>query len=358
MLEAFCELYPEAPVYTSIYSPELVQHRFDNRRVITSFMQKLPGVMTHHQAYLPFYSFAFEKFDLSGYDLVISDSSAWAKGVITGPNTLHICYCHTPMRFVWLYQDYAERERLGRLARAVLPFYLSYVRLWDGISAQRPDYYIANSRTVARRIATFWRREATVINPPVEVARIPFQNEPREDFYLWVGRMIPYKRADVAIQAFKMLDLPLKVVGAGRDMPALKAIAGPKTEFLGAISDQALGQLFGRCRAFIQTGAEDFGITPVEAMAGGAPVIAIHQHGPSETVRDGETGLFFEVQTPSSLAEAVRRFEVCYQNFDSQAIRRYAESYDRELFSRRFVDYVEQRWSEFQAERAAGYPVE
>ena len=354
VLEVFGELYPDAPIYTSIYSPELVQHRFDNRQVITSFMQRLPGVLTHHQAYLPFYPYAFEKFDLSGYDLVISSSSAWAKSVITGPDTLHICYCHTPMRFAWLYEDYARRERLGRLARVILPFYLSYVRLWDVVSAQRPDYYVANSETVARRIEQFWQRDATVINPPVAVADIPFNDRPREDFYLWVGRMIPYKRADIAIRAFKMLDLPLKVVGTGRDMAALRALAGPKTEFLGQVSDPDLHKLFGRCRALIQVGAEDFGITPVEAMAGGAPVIAINQHGPAETVRDGETGLFFAEQTPASLAEAVRRFEQSYRRFDSRAIRRYAESFDRELFRGRFVNFVEQRQADFQARRAGG----
>jgi glycosyltransferase involved in cell wall biosynthesis len=351
VLEALCELYPDAPVYTSIYSPEKVQHRFDHRRVITSFMQKLPGVMDHHQAFLPFYPFAFESFDLSDYELVISSSSAWAKGVITRPNTLHISYCHTPMRFVWQYEDYARRERLGKLAKAALPFFLSYVRLWDVTSARRPDYYVANSQTVARRIADFWRRDSVVINPPVETGRIPFSNGPRQDFYLWVGRLVPYKRADIAVKAFAELDLPLKVVGTGRDIEVLKHLAGPKTEFLGYVPDDEVRYLFSQCRAFIQSGAEDFGITPVEAMAGGAPVIAIRQHGPAETVREGETGFFFEEQTPAALAATVRRFEREAVRFDNKAIRRYAQTFDRELFCRRFGEYVAERWEEHFAQK-------
>ncbi|MDB5081211.1 MAG: glycosyltransferase family 4 protein [Chloroflexi bacterium] len=353
LLEAICELYPDAPIYTSIYSPERVMHRFDGRDVRTSFMQKLPGVIKHHQAYLPFYSFAFESFDLSGYDLVISSSSAWAKGVKTSPDTLHICYCHTPMRFVWQFDEYAKRERMKGPARAALPLFLNYVRLWDVKSAQRPDFYVANSRTVARRITEFWQRDSVVINPPVEVENIPYRGSPRQDFYLWVGRMVPYKRADVAIRAFKELDLPLKVVGTGRDMEALKGLAGPKTEFLGFVPDEGVRELFTQCRAFIQVGAEDFGITPVEAMAGGAPVIAINQYGPAEIVIDGENGLFFDQQTPEALIEAVKRFENDPGRFNSDEIRRYAETFDRKLFCQRFGDYVNQRWEEHQGKNGA-----
>jgi glycosyltransferase involved in cell wall biosynthesis len=351
VLEAICDLFPDAPIYTSIYSPELVLHRFDHRRVITSFMQKLPGVLRHHQAYLPFYSFAFESFDLSEYDLVISSSSAWAKGVLTRPETLHICYCHTPMRFVWQYDDYAKREQIKKPAKVALPIFLSYVRLWDVTSAKRPDYYVANSQTVAQRIADFWQRDSVVISPPVETSLIPFTNGPRQDFYLWVGRLVPYKRADIAIKAFRELDLPLKVVGTGRDIEALQRLAGPKTEFLGYVPDDEVRHLFSQCRAFIQSGAEDFGITPVEAMAGGAPVIAIRQHGPAETIIEGETGLFFEEQTSAALVEAVQRFERTAVRFDHKAIRRYAQTFDREVFCRRFGDYVFEQWEAYQANK-------
>ncbi len=356
VLEAICELYPDAPIYTSIYDPEAVLHRFDHRTVITSFMQKFPGVMKHHQVYLPFYNYAFESFDLSQYDLVISSSSAWAKGVITGPDTLHICYCHTPMRFVWQYEDYAQRERLNRVAKAVLPIVLNRVRLWDVNSSGRPDFYVANSQTVARRIAKFWGRDSVVINPPVETGQIPFDNSPRDDFYLWVGRLVPYKRADIVIEAFKHLDLPLKVVGTGRDLATLKKIAGPKTEFLGYLPDDQVRYLYSRCRAFIQAGAEDFGITPIEAMAGGAPVIAIRQNGPAETVHEGENGLFFEEQTPEALAGAVRHFERQSNRFRPAAIRRYAQNFDRELFCRRFGEYVASRWDEHQGRKHGELP--
>lgn len=352
VVEALCEMFPDAPIYTSIYSAERVLHRFAHRKVITSFMQKLPGVIERHQAFLPFYPLAFERFDFSEYDLVVSSSSAWAKGIKTGPNTLHICYCHAPMRFVWQYEDYSRREQIGGLAKRVLPSVLRYVKLWDVRSAGRPNFYVANSETVKERIKRYWQREATVINPPVEVSKIPYssiQNRERKDFYLWVGRLIPYKRADVAIRAFKELDLPLKVVGSGRDKEDLLKLAGPKTEFLGHLDDSELRKLFGECRGFIQVGAEDFGITPVEAMAGGAPVIAIRKDGPAETVVEGQTGVFFEDQTAASLIGAVRRFEQTRANFDTDVIRSHAEKYSRERFIREMTEFVQTRYAEWKA---------
>jgi glycosyltransferase involved in cell wall biosynthesis len=247
-----------------------------------------------------------------------------------------------------------EREQLGRITKVILPFILSYVRLWDVVSSSRPNFYVANSRTVEQRIASYWKREADVIYPPVNVQRIPFKAGPRQDFYLIVGRMVPYKRIDVTIEAFRKLDRPLKVVGSGRDLESLKKLAGPKTEFVGNISDTALWELYSQCRAFVQTGAEDFGITLVEAMAGGAPIIAINRYGPSETVIDGETGLFFEEQTPEALVEAVLSFEKQYQDFDSAQIRQHAESFDREVFIKRFGEYVTQRYQEHRAILTSG----
>ncbi|MEI6045218.1 MAG: glycosyltransferase [Chloroflexota bacterium] len=345
VLEAICELYPRAPIYTSICTPEIAK-KFPTHQIHTSFMQKLPSVLSRHQHYLPFYPAALESFNLSEYDLVVSSSSAWAKGVITPPETLHICYCHSPMRFVWQRREYMEREQLGRVSKMILPFVLSYVRLWDVVSSSRPDFYVANSHTVEERIRNYWNREADVIYPPVSVQRVPFNVGPRQDFYLIVGRLVPYKRIDVTIEAFRQLNRPLKVVGSGRDLESLKKLAGPKTEFVGNISDVELWKLYSQCRAFVQTGAEDFGITLVEAMAGGAPVIAIHRYGPAETVIEGKTGLFFEEQTPEALSEAVLRFEAQYQLFDSAHIRRHAEGFDRELFIRRFGEYVAQRYEE------------
>lgn len=355
VVEAIAELYPEAPIFTSIYDPKKVRNRFVDRDVHTSFMQRLPGVTSHHQVYLPFYPLAFDSLDLSGYDLVISSSSAWGKAAVTGPETLHICYCHSPMRFAWQSTEYAQRERLGRASRALLPVILHFIRRWDIKSSTRPDYYIANSRTVAERIRKYWHRDSTIINPPVEVNNIPYvSGRHREDFYLTVGRLVPYKRMDVTVRAFKELDLPLKVVGSGRDLEALKRLAGPKTEFLTNLSDKEVRELFCRCRAFIQTGSEDFGITPIEAMGGGAPVIAINQDGPAETIIDGKTGLFFDKQTPEALAEAVRLFEKMRFQFNSDFIRKHAQSFDREIFQRRFGDFVSSKWEDFQLKKQNG----
>ncbi len=354
VVEELAGLFPTAPIYTSIYDAGRVKNRFVGRDIHTSFMQKLPGVMGHHQIYLPFYPLAFDRFKLDGYDLVISSSSAWGKAAITGPDTLHICYCHAPMRFAWQSADYMQREQLGRASRTLLPAVLYFIRRWDIKTALRPNFYIANSRTVAARIQKFWGREADIIiNPPVEVKKFAYHQRPREDFYLTVGRLVPYKRLDVTVQAFRDLDLPLKVVGSGRDLESLRKLAGPRTEFLGHIPDQEVRELYNRCRAFVQTGSEDFGITPIEAMGGGAPVIAINSDGPAETILDGQTGIFFDEQTPEALAQAVRRFEQIYQSFDSAAIRRYAESFDREIFRQRFEEYVNVKWEQFQTRKQA-----
>ncbi len=349
VVQALCELFPGAPIYTSICDPEIGK-RFPGHEIHTSFMQKLPGVLKHHQPYLPFYPLAFESFDFKEYDLVISSSSAWAKGIITKKETLHICYCHNPMRFAWATEEYTRRERLGRASMLVLPFILSYVRLWDVTSAARPNFYIANSQTVAQRISRYWGREAKIISPPVNVQRIPFQNGARQDFYLMAGRVVPYKRMDIAIEAFRQMGKPLKVVGSGRGMEALHDLAGPSVEFLGNVSDVELWELFSQCRAFIQTGAEDFGITLVEAMAGGAPVLGIRKFGPAEIIIEGESGLFFEEQTPEALIETVQRFENQPHRFDNAAIRRYAETFDRLVFLERFGEFVQERYREHLAQ--------
>jgi len=232
VVEELAGLFPEAPIFTSIYDAGRVNNRFVGRDIRTSFMQRLPGVMGHHQIYLPLYPLAFDRFKLDGYDLVISSSSAWGKAAITGPDTLHLSYCHAPMRFAWQSADYMQREQLGRASRTLLPAVLYFIRRWDIKTALRPNFYIANSQTVANRIQKFWGREADiVINPPVEVKNFAYHKRPREDFYLTVGRLVPYKRLDVTVQAFRDLDLPLKVVGSGRDLESLRKLAGPHRIF-------------------------------------------------------------------------------------------------------------------------------
>ncbi|MEI7556164.1 glycosyltransferase [Candidatus Chlorohelix sp.] len=349
VLEAIADMFPEAPIYTSIYDKKLMEGKFPGHKIYTSFMQRFPGVLKRHQLYLLAYSFAFEHFDLKDYDVVISSSSAWAKGVVTPPNTLHICYCHAPMRFAWDTQDYARRENMSRLAKIGLPLVMEFVRLWDIASAARPHFYVANSQTIAGRIKEYWGRDAVVINPPVEVEQIPCNYSPREDFYLMASRLMPYKRLDIGVKAFRELGLPLKIVGTGRDLKNLKDLGGSNIEFLGYVSDDELYKLFGRCKAFIQTGAEDFGITQVEAMAAGAPVIAIKQNGPAEVNVEGLTGLFFEEQSPQSLADTVQRFEQMSEQFDSHIIRTHAETFSREIFIKRFHEQIDLCVREFKA---------
>ena len=332
------ELFPQAPIYTSIYEPSRVDRRFRSMDVRTSFMQRLPFVKQHHQPFLPLYPYAFERLDLRAYDLVISDSSAFAKGVVTRPESLHISYCHTPMRWAWNYEDYIERERMGRLARIMLLPFIARLRAWDYATAARVDYFVANSPAVAARIAKYYRREAAFIPPPVDTSRF-YVTPQHEDYFLIVSRLIPYKRIDLAVKAFTMLGLPLRVIGGGRDEGHLRRMAGKNVEFLGRLSDDEVRAQMARCRAFIFPGEEDFGITPVEAMASGRPVIAYGAGGALATIVEGSTGLFFNQQTPESLAEVVSTFDERY--FDPHAIRRHAEEFDTQRFMRRFTQFVE-----------------
>ncbi|HUY77842.1 MAG TPA: glycosyltransferase [Ktedonobacterales bacterium] len=338
VLLAFHDLFPQAPIYTSIYEPSRVDRRFKGVDIRTSYLQRLPFIKRHHQPFLPLYPFAFESFDLRAYDLVISDSSAFAKGIVTRPDALHICYCHTPMRWLWNYDDYVERESLGRIARLALPPFITFLRMWDYATAARVDYFIANSPNVAARINKYYRREAVVMPPPVETAR--FQLAPtREDYFLIVSRLIPYKRIDLAIQAFNQLGLPLRIIGGGRDEQRLRAMAGPTIRFMGKLSDEDVRAQMARCRAFIFPGDEDFGLTPVEAQASGRPVIAYGSGGALASVVAGVTGLFFDEQTPDALAATVRRFRD--EDFDPLAIRRHAEEFDLEHFTNRFAQFLE-----------------
>jgi glycosyltransferase involved in cell wall biosynthesis len=347
VLEALHDLYPDAPVYTSMYAPDSMPSRYRGWDIRTSFMQRLPGVARMHQIYLPLYPTAFETFDLTGYDVVLSSSSAFAKGVITEATALHVCYCHSPMRFVWNYSDYIEGERMAGRARFFLPLVLNYVRLWDETSSRRVDAYIANSRVVARRIKKRYGRQATVINPPVDTKLYcPQAGRKHGDYFLIVSRMIPYKRLDIAIDAFTRLGLPLKVVGRGRQEAELRERAGSNIQFLGALPDAQVRTLYANCRAFIFPGQEDFGITPLEAQASGRPVIAYGAGGALETVVPHLTGEFFPEQTPEALAEVVSGFNE--NDYDPKAIRMHAESFDREVFKRRVAQFIAQKLDEME----------
>lgn len=337
---AFHELFPEAPLYTSIYDPGRVDSAFRNIDIRTSFMQKLPLVKKHHQPFLPLYPFAMERLDLRGYDLVLSSSSAFGKGVITRPGTMHICYCHTPMRWCWNYDEYVEREGLGRLPRAVLPFIITGLRVWDQTTAMRVDHFIANSPVVAERIAKYYRRESVVIPPPVEASRFLFDPTTQpEDYFLIVSRLLPYKRIDLAIQACNALHVPLVIVGSGRDEQRLKQLAGPTIRFLGRLSDDEVLHYYAHCRALLLPGEEDFGIAPLEAQASGRPVIAYGAGGALASVVDGVTGKFFAAQTLESLSSTLAAFDE--REYDPRTIRNHALEFDKPRFNRRMLQFIE-----------------
>jgi glycosyltransferase involved in cell wall biosynthesis len=341
---ALHELFPDAPLYTSIYDPKRVDPAFQKIDIRTSFMQKLPFIMKHHQPYLPFYPSAMEGLDLRGYDLVLSSSSAFGKGVIVKPETLHICYCHTPMRWCWNYNEYVEREQLGGMARRILPFLITWLRVWDQTSAMRVDHFIANSPVVAARIQKYYRRESIVIPPPVEASRFLFDPAAQPgDYFLVLSRLAPYKRIDLAIQACNMLHLPLVVIGGGRDEKQLKAMAGPTVRFLGRLSDSETLPYIAQCRAFLFPGEEDFGITPLEVQASGRPVIAYGAGGALASVVDGVTGTFFHEQTAESLAAVLASFDE--RHYHPQTIRNHALDFDKPRFQRRILQFIEAKMS-------------
>jgi glycosyltransferase involved in cell wall biosynthesis len=342
---ALHEIFPDAPIYTSIYDPQRVDPAFQKMDIRTSFMQKLPLVTKHHQPFLPLYPFAMENLDLRGYDLVLSSSSAFGKGALTRPETMHICYCHTPMRWCWNYEEYVEREQLGRVSRSLLPFLITGLRVWDQTSAMRVDEFIANSPIVADRIKKYYRRDAVVIPPPVEAERFQFDPTTQpEDYFLILGRMVPCKRFDLAIQACTRLGLPLVVIGEGRDKEQLRRMAGPTIRFLGRLSDEEVLYYYAHCRAFLFPGEEDFGITPLEAQASGRPIIAYGAGGALASVIDGVTGTFFHEQTVESLAQVLASFDE--RRFDPKIIHNHALEFDKPRFQRRIQQFIETKLQE------------
>jgi glycosyltransferase involved in cell wall biosynthesis len=347
VLIALHEAFPDAPIFTSVYLPDLFPELAD-AQVHTSFLQKVPVLKHRHQMFPFFRAIAFEQFDLSGYDVVISSSHAESKGVLTGSETLHICYCHTPTRYYWsgYHQYYREPgfNFLNPVIRAIMPFMTNHLRLWDRCAADRVDVFVCNSGYVADRIGKYYRRDAVVINPPVKTSNLRISDSV-DDYYLVVGRHIPYKRTDIVIQAFNELSLPLKIAGTGSELESLKGIAGPNVEFLGRVPDEELWDLYSRCRAFIFPQEEDFGITPLEAMAAGRPVIAYRAGGALETVSEGKTGVFFDRQDAGSLAGAVRSFDS--SKFDPAAVREHALAYDENVFKQRMLDFVNSCWERF-----------
>lgn len=338
-------LYPDAPVYTSFYAPEELTNELRNMDIRPSYMQKLPQwVKRRSDRLLPFYLYAFQNFDLSAYDVVISSSYVAAKSVLTPATTCHICYCHTPMRYGWeKFPQYINDVRPG-VFKILNQALLQYFRVWDFQTAQNVDYFISTSDAVAQRIRKHYRRESHKIHPPVETHRFRPNDKP-DDYYLAISRLVPYKRIDLAVDAFQQLNRRLLVIGTGREYDRLRAKGGRNVEFLGWQPDDKVADYMSRARALIFPGEEDFGIVPVEAQASGCPVIAYGVGGARETVRHGETGFFFAEQTADSLAEAVQQFECL--SISRKAVAAHAQQFEEARFHREMREFVDQCHREF-----------
>ena len=345
VVEVFHELYPEAPIYTSIFDPKTTFTCFREIDVRTSFLQYITKSKRHYKWLLPLYPFAFENFDFSDYDVVLSSSSAWAKGVTTPPEVCHISYCYSPMRFVWSFNEYIERENLPVFLKRILPLVVAPLKRWDVVSSRRVDYFIAISKPTANKIEKIYGRKATIIYPPVRCSDFALNDSSTKDWFLVVSRLVPYKRVDVAIEAFNQLGLPLLVVGEGRDKETLERMGGPNIHFVGRAVGRELKAYYSNCRAFILASKEDFGLTSVEAQASGRPVIAYAAGGALETVVEGVTGTFFHEQTPEALITAVKNFDRL--EFDPKKIRKHAEKFDVEVFKRKVNRFISEKWMEY-----------
>lgn len=348
VLHSIYKLYP-GTIYTLFHDPEEVQGAIWNgTRIKTSLLQRFPLGQKHHRVFLPLFPMAIEQFDLREHKVIISSSYAVAKGALTSSDQLHICYCHSPMRYIWdLTFEYLEAAGLhGGLKSFLVRMILHYIRIWDTVSANRVNEFIANSHYIAHRIAKCYNRSAHVIYPPVDVDRF-YLGKHRQNYFVTISRLVPYKRIDIIIEAFNHLKLPLVVIGDGPSMKALKNIAGPTIDIVGHRSESEVEELLSNARAFVFSAEEDFGIVNVEAQASGLPVIAFGRGGALETVIDGKTGLFFKRQTTLSLIEAVQEFLEKEESFDPQIIRKNAERFPRSRFEQEFKVFVDAAWEKF-----------
>ena len=338
VLDALCAIWPEADIFTHVYDPAKSSPALLKRVVKTTFIQKLPFAKRLYKKYLPLMPFALEMLNLSGYDLVISSESGPAKGVLVDPTAVHICYCHSPMRYIWD-QYHVYRAHSGRITRFAMALLLPALRAWDFLSAARVDHFVANSRFVASRIDKYYRRQATVIYPPVDVDQFSIVPD-IGDYYLALGQLVPYKRIDIAVDAFTLMGKRLIVAGTGEEERKLKASAGASIEFVGWQSDAQIRDLMSHCKALVFPGEEDFGIVPVEAMASGRPVIAFGRGGALETVFPGKTGVLFGEQSVDAVCAAVEAYERDAACFDPQEIRAHAELFRPEIFAERIRGLV------------------
>lgn len=341
VLAALHEIYPAAPIFTSMYDEKRMPAIFRKMDIRTSFMQKLPFIFKLYRYYFLLYPIAFEQFDLSGYDVILSSSSAYAKGIKKTKDQLHICYCYSPMRFVWRFEDYIKQDKFLLLIRNALSFMLEPIKKWDLQTAFNVDYFIAISQFIATRIQKTYQKESVIIYPPVETELFT-PSASCGDYFLVISRLNAYKRIDLVVEAFNRLDLPLKIIGSGSDESRLKKMANNNIQFLGKVDDLKLKQYLAECRALIFPGEEDFGIVPVEAMASGRPVIAYRAGGAEETVIEGKTGLFFDEQTPDSLAQAVEQIK--FMTFNKDEIRKQAEGFNKKIFQQKIKEFIEKKY--------------
>lgn len=345
VLRVFQKIFPKAPTYVLVYDKKKIGKEFQDKDIRTSFIQKFPFGVKKFKWFLPLMPLATENYNLADYDIVLSNSSALSKGVITRPETLHICYCHTPTRYLWTDTHlYVRKLEYNRLIKKIISLTLPKLRIWDRMAAARVDKFIANSKIVQKRIIKYYGRESEVIYPPVEVSKFKIYPK-QENYFLAGGRLVPYKRFDLIVQAFGKLGIPLKIFGDGPEYQKLKSIAKSNIDFLGKISDEEKIELYGKCLAFIHPQEEDFGLMVVEAMSAGRPVIAYCRGGACETIMSGKTGEFFDEQSWECLAHTIIRFKP--ENYNSEAIRAHAMQFDQSEFERKIKEYIEKSWREF-----------
>lgn len=344
VLEAFQAMWPDAPTFTLLYDKETMGRQFGHRDIRTSFLQRMPLALKKPRWYLPLMPTATESYDLSDFDVILSNSSAFSKGIVPATNALHLCYCHTPTRYLWSdTHNYLDELAVPRPVKKLLPPLLSQLRTWDKLAADRVDHFVANSETVRRRIERYYRKESTVIHPPVDIDEFSISDRKKE-YFLIGGRLVAYKRYDLVIEAFSKLGAPLKVYGSGPVEEKLRKMAGPNVEFLGRVSNDERARLFQDAIAFLHPQEEDFGITPLESMAAGRPVIAYRKGGATETIEDGVTGIFFDEQSWEEIADTVLHFDAT--KFDPKIIRKHAEQFSLKRFHQEMRDYVSHKWEE------------
>lgn len=340
----FLEIFEDSPIYTSVYNRDKLEGLLKDANIKGSFLQNIKSAVKDHRKFLPLMPSAFESFDLNSYDVVLSSSSSCAKGVITSPSTCHICYCHSPMRYGWeFYYEYIQN--VGKLKKLFIRYVMNYMRIWDNVSSDRVDYFIANSKNVAKRIWKHYKRESVVIHPPVRSKFFKICEE-KEDYFLIVSRLQEYKKVDLAVEVCSRLNVPLVVIGDGpMKQEILKKVNSDKIKILGRQSDEVVKEYYRKAKAFLFPGEEDFGITPLEAQVSGTPVIAFGKGGALETVVENKTGVFFREQSVDSMIDGIERFNKI--EFDKFEIRNHAETFDEEIFKEKILKFVKEKTEEF-----------